>query len=80
MHWAEHSKRLGVFMGIMLSTVGIGTVFAGYAYSHVLEAWGWRVASLWAAAALLIITVLFGRDVVRSGQGADQGTPAQSAV
>ena len=58
MHWAEHSKRLGVFMGIMLSTDGIGTVFAGYAYSHVLETWGWRIGSLWGAAALLIIAGL----------------------
>lgn len=58
MHWAEHSKRLGVFMGVMLSTDGIGTMLVGYAYSHVLEFRGWRIGSLWGAAALLIIAGL----------------------
>jgi sugar phosphate permease len=58
MHWAEQSKRLGVFMGVMLATDGIGTVVAGYAYSNVLSAWGWRAGSLGGAVALLAIAVL----------------------
>lgn len=53
MHWAERSGRLGVFMGVMLSTDGIGTLVASYAYSHVLARWGWRTGSLWGAATLV---------------------------
>ena len=58
MYWAEQSKRLGVFMGVMLATDGIGTVVAGYVYSNILSAWGWRAGSLWGAGALLAIAVL----------------------
>lgn len=60
MQWADHAKRLGVFMGVMLATDGIGTVVASYLYSHVLEAYGWRTGSLYGAAALLIMAVLLG--------------------
>lgn len=58
MMWADVSKRLGVFMGVMLATDGIGTVVASYGFSHVLQGMGWRNGSQAGAAALLLIAGL----------------------
>lgn len=78
MHWAEHVKRLGVFMGVMLATDGIGTVVAGYGYSIVLDAYGWRMGSLWGAAALLAIAIVMFF-FLRAPQTAD-AAPAENAA
>lgn len=44
--WAEIPNRLGVFLGTMLATDGIGNLVALYGYSGVMNALGWRNGSL----------------------------------
>lgn len=58
MRWAESSDRLGIFMGTMLATDGIGTVAALYGYAIILQDYGWRNGSLIGAAILVFATVV----------------------
>lgn len=58
MLWADATQRLGVFMGVMLATDGIGTVVASYSFSSVLDRWGWRTGSQLGAGALVAIVLL----------------------
>ena len=58
MRWAESSKRLGIFMGAMLATDGIGTIAALYGYAIILQDYGWRNGSLIGAAILALATVI----------------------
>ena len=58
LRWAESSNRLGIFMGAMLATDGIGTVAALYGYAIVLQEYGWRNGSLVGAGILALATVL----------------------
>lgn len=58
MRWAESTDRLGVFMGAMLATDGIGTIAALYAYGIILQDYGWRQGSLIGAGILAIATVI----------------------
>ncbi|AFL50321.1 MFS family permease [Sinorhizobium fredii] len=58
MRWAESSDRLGIFMGTMLATDGIGTVAALYGYAIILQDYGWRSGSLIGAAILVFATVV----------------------
>lgn len=58
MRWAESSDRLGVFMGAMLATDGIGTIAALYGYGILLQDYGWRQGSLIGAGILAVATVI----------------------
>lgn len=82
MQWAEKSGRMGVFMGVMLATDGIGTVVASYLYSHVLELYGWRTGSLWGAAALLVMAVVLALVLreVPAAQSDKDAAPAKSQL
>ena len=57
LRWFEQSGKTGVAMGAMLATDGIGTLLALYAYSHVLNAYGWRDGSA-LGAIVLVATML----------------------
>lgn len=62
LRWFETSGKTGVAMGAMLATDGIGTLIALYAYSHVLDDYGWRDGSALGAIALVVtmlITLFF---------------------
>ncbi|MFL1526260.1 nitrate/nitrite transporter [Pseudomonas sp. O230] len=62
LRWFEQSGKTGVAMGTMLATDGIGTLIALYAYSHVLNAYGWRDGSALGALALvamMLVTLFF---------------------
>ena len=58
LRWAESSNRLGIFMGTMLATDGIGTVVALYGYAIILHQYGWRNGSLVGAGILALATIL----------------------
>lgn len=58
LRWAESSNRLGIFMGTMLATDGIGTVAALYGYAIILQQYGWRNGSLVGAGILALATIL----------------------
>lgn len=57
LRWFEQSGKTGIAMGAMLATDGIGTLLALYAYSHTLNAYGWRDGSA-LGAIVLVITML----------------------
>ena len=57
LRWFEQSGKTGVAMGAMLATDGIGTLLALYAYSHVLNAYGWRDGS--ALGAIVLVVTMF---------------------
>lgn len=57
LRWFDSSGKTGIAMGAMLATDGIGTLLALYAYSHVLNAYGWREGSA-LGAIVLVITML----------------------
>lgn len=62
LRWFEQSGKTGVAMGVMLATDGIGTLIALYAFSHVLNSYGWREGSALGAIALVVtmfITIIF---------------------
>lgn len=77
MHWGEATKRLGVFMGVMLSTDGIGTVVASYGYAEVLNQWGWRTGSVIGAGIIIVVTLLVWLLLKEPGQPAIPA-PAQN--
>lgn len=57
LRWFDESGKTGIAMGAMLATDGIGTLIALYAYSHVLNAYGWREGSA-LGAIVLVVTML----------------------
>ncbi|MEG7361589.1 MFS transporter [Pseudomonas citronellolis] len=57
LRWFDDSGKTGIAMGTMLATDGIGTLLALYAYSHVLNAYGWRDGSA-LGAIVLVVTML----------------------
>jgi len=57
LRWFDESGKTGIAMGAMLATDGIGTLIALYAYSHVLNAYGWRDGSA-LGAIVLVVTML----------------------
>ena len=65
LRWFEQSGKTGVAMGAMLATDGIGTLIALYAYSHVLNQYGWREGSVVGAVALVVtmfVAMIFLRE------------------
>lgn len=56
--WFEKANGIGVAMGVMFTSDGIGTVFALYLFSFVLIAFDWRHGSATGAIFLLMVLVL----------------------
>ncbi|RNB85465.1 MFS transporter [Brevibacillus fluminis] len=54
--WFEQSDKIGISLGVMFTTDGIGTVVALYLYSLILIEFGWRGGS---AIGAIIVFVMF---------------------
>jgi sugar phosphate permease len=84
LRWAEESNRMGIFMGVMLSTDGVGSFLAAYVYSLVLAHYGWRVGSLYGAGLLLVaasILAILLREAAHNAASSDsEPEPLSSAV
>ncbi|KGU83206.1 MFS transporter [Pseudomonas mediterranea] len=83
LRWFEQSGKTGVAMGAMLATDGIGTLLALYAYSHLLNAYGWRDGSALGAIALVVtmlVSLFFLKEPRHFATPATQAEIGKSSV
>jgi len=56
--WFEKSNGVGISLGVMFTSDGIGTISSLYLFSFILAAFGWRIGSAISGIFLLVLLVI----------------------